>query len=238
MTDHDTLHTHAPQTAPAPDDVLSAADVDRAFGTAVARGRHLVRRRRRVGAALAGVGVVAVAVGAVGLVAALRDDSTVGIEIGVASPGAAEPDAPTATEPDAADELPLAPDGYLATELPDGSVALQNTAPPVDAPTISFPDGVEIGGGLATARVVPIAASEVVGPQELRVRFECLSGNDRIDTLRYRLDGTAVTVDATITGGGGNAPGCTADGGATVVLRFPAGDLPADAVAVASPLES
>lgn len=243
MTDHDTAVADAAPGAPDPDDALSAADVDRAFGTAVIRGRSLVRRRHRVGLALGGVGIVAVLVGSFGLVRALGDDEP-GVEVGVGVPGIAaepntEPNAETTTSPPttaAPSELPLAPDGYLATALPDGSVALQNAGPPIEAPTVSFPDGVEIGGGLATERAVAVASGEVVSPQVMRVRFVCLRGNDRIDTVRYRLDSSTVTVDAAITGGGAAAPGCGPDDGATIELRFPAGDLPADAVAVAAPL--
>ena len=229
MPDHETT------TRPGPVVDLSHAELERALGRSVARGRQLVARRARRRAAAGLVGAAALLVGGFGIIESLSDDTPVvvppagrtgGPESGPTASTTNGSSVPATTEA----VVPGAPAGFTRTDVGDGLVRIDNDTSIEDLRTPTSPSTM-VGGGVVDigTAATEVPAAEItgavrVGDHELRVTYECDPTATHVGSVIYRLDGSVVRVQVRLEGV--TSVPCSDE--SAVELYFPDESLPVD----------
>lgn len=205
---------------------LTDADLDRALATTLDRGNRLVRRRNRRTGLVGGLGIVVLLLGGFGVLRTLSDDDR-GVVVEPAGGGNQElaPTASTTTTPSVSTTTP-SPLGFSRVE--SGGVLLFTNTTPEPNTARDVGGGVSIGGGIVQVRSADLVAASVIDPERVALTFRCeRSGDDRLEALRVRVDGSRLVVQGTIIGISGGTE-CTAGSGTRIEVTLPGAGLSAD----------
>jgi len=224
------------------DVALTDADLERAFGRTMDRGRHLVRRRNQRRTALGVLGAAVLLAGGFGVISSLSDDTPVVVT--PAGNGGKESGPTTSTtnaSPGPTSTVQDAPMGFVRSETGiEGILRIDNTTPPMGGDgqavtTTILEDGTEVGidSAASATRGVPVTGAQRTGDHSVVVSFECDPAAGYLDHVIYRLQGSTLQVQIALEGV--TDIGCTGDRG--VELFFPDEVVPADVRAEATIFE-